>query len=579
MKTHDTYRLLITPLSPVHLGTGESYEPTNYVIDDGCLHEFDTGAVIDALSVGDRKALLDIGGRRPDAEMIKALQRFFFERRDVLMAHAVQRVPVLPGVASLYAKSVGQTVNREADGGKVVNRLEIDRTAFDPVSRQPVLYGSSIKGAIRTALLDLINGGSALRRVEDRHTGRQRHENNLELQQRLFQYRAGKFELDPMRLVQLADAPWRGEPGLPAAQVRLAVNRKKAPVVDQQGRLRKSQAEAKELYQILECVQGWHCRGFAGQMNLQSVAGIVEQDRGGRRRLPATDLRFDGVTIAKACNDFYLPILKAELNLLRERGYLDADWERGIQATLQESEDRRIRGEAFFVRIGRHSGAEAVTLNGVRSIKIIKGSGEKPEYLDGAKTFWLAADEKDQTNALLPFGWVLIELQSCDAPLREWPELKALCEPLSATARVWAKRLAEKQAELENVKRATETRRQQEEEAMRRAAEIEAKRQREGAEREARRAAMSENMRRVEAFKEEFAARAEQLRGGKEKPNAAYHDRARKLAKEALEGAGWTAEERRAAAGAIEEWLPKVVQVDLKDERKKLRLAALKEQA
>lgn len=55
--------------------------------------------------------------------------------------------------------------------------------------------------------------------------------------------------------------------------------------------------------------------------------------------------------------------------------------------------------------------------------------------------------------------------------------------------------------------------------------------------------------------------------------------KARKLAKEALEGAGWTAEERRAAAEAIEEWLPKVVQVDMKDERKKLRLAALKVQA
>jgi CRISPR-associated protein Cmr6 len=109
--------------------------------------------------------------------------------------------------------------------------------------------------------------------------------------------------------------------------------------------------------------------------------------------------------------------------------------------------------------------------------------------------------------------------------------------------------------------------------------EAQAQRQREAAEREARRAAMSENMRRVEAFKEEFAARAEQLRGGKEKPNAAYHDRARRLAKDALEGAAWTAEERRAAAEAIEEWLPKVVQVDLKDERKKLRLAALKGQA
>ena len=45
-----SYRMHITPLSPIHVGTGESYEPTNYVIEDGVLHEFDTGAVMAALS-------------------------------------------------------------------------------------------------------------------------------------------------------------------------------------------------------------------------------------------------------------------------------------------------------------------------------------------------------------------------------------------------------------------------------------------------------------------------------------------------------------------------------------------------
>ena len=43
------YRMHITPISPVHIGAGESYEPSNYVIDDGWLHEFDTGAVLSAL--------------------------------------------------------------------------------------------------------------------------------------------------------------------------------------------------------------------------------------------------------------------------------------------------------------------------------------------------------------------------------------------------------------------------------------------------------------------------------------------------------------------------------------------------
>jgi CRISPR-associated protein Cmr6 len=109
--------------------------------------------------------------------------------------------------------------------------------------------------------------------------------------------------------------------------------------------------------------------------------------------------------------------------------------------------------------------------------------------------------------------------------------------------------------------------------------EAAARQQREAAEQKARRAAMTEAMRGIDNFTNEMAARAQQLLGGrKDKPNTAYHDRARTLARAALEGVDWTPEEKRAAADAIEEWLPKVVQVDMKDERKKLKLAALRGQ-
>ena len=35
------YYLKLTTLTPVHIGTGDVYEPTNFVIDDGYLYEFD----------------------------------------------------------------------------------------------------------------------------------------------------------------------------------------------------------------------------------------------------------------------------------------------------------------------------------------------------------------------------------------------------------------------------------------------------------------------------------------------------------------------------------------------------------
>jgi CRISPR-associated protein Cmr6 len=115
--------------------------------------------------------------------------------------------------------------------------------------------------------------------------------------------------------------------------------------------------------------------------------------------------------------------------------------------------------------------------------------------------------------------------------------------------------------------------------AMQRDAEAEAKRAKERQEQEAarqqqeRRAAMSEAMREIDDFKTMMQQRAEELRGSQVKPNGKEHDWARQLAKRALD---WTPEEKRAAAEAIEEWLPKVVQVDIKEERKKLKLRELR---
>lgn len=96
------------------------------------------------------------------------------------------------------------------------------------------------------------------------------------------------------------------------------------------------------------------------------------------------------------------------------------------------------------------------------------------------------------------------------------------------------------------------------------------------AEQAAKMASLSDNARLIEEYVLASKNRAEQLRGGKDKPNTDLHAKARTLSKTALEGADWTAEEKRAAAEALAEWLPQVVAVDMKDERKKLKLAVLR---
>ena len=38
MQTHKVY---LTPISPIHIGCGEDFEPTNYVIDANVLYHFE----------------------------------------------------------------------------------------------------------------------------------------------------------------------------------------------------------------------------------------------------------------------------------------------------------------------------------------------------------------------------------------------------------------------------------------------------------------------------------------------------------------------------------------------------------
>lgn len=523
MKVMDAYRLLFTPLSPIHIGAGESYEPTNYVIEDGTLYEFDTGAVVGALAESDRKELLAIASRRPDTGMIKALQKYFHDRRATLQPWAVHRIPVLDGVARMYADRVGQTANIETGGKQVINRLEIDRTAYSSANRQPVLFGSSIKGAIRTALLDQVNGGAQLRKVDDRRTGKPRDENNLEMQQRLFRYQPGKFELDPMRLLHFSDAVWQGQQGLPTAQIYLAANRKKAPVRDEQGGLRMSKAETGP-DQILECVPPLRYRSFAGQLNVQSVAGV-----GATGKLPDSNLRFDIGRVAKACNDFYCSILEGELALLRNRGFVDEGWAKSIEALLHDP--RLTKGTAFLLRVGRHSGAESVTLRGVRKIKIMKAQGQPPDIGPESKTVWLAAREKGQQSGLLPFGWLLAEIEtvSGNGPA-DYAPLKAACEEQLGAAQQWAAALAEKQRAMDEAGAKAEVRRREEQEIARQRAAAAAESARLEAERQARLSAMSEAERAVEGLRKLYE---DEARRGVLKPGSATIGKLNELLKAA----------------------------------------------
>lgn len=439
------HRLSITTLSPVHIGSNETYEPTNYVIDGDALYEFNAQQAIQALSQKERNHLLKIVDGKPDDQLLKQVQSFFYKHREALMAMSSHYLLAGKGVGSLYASRIGKTAQHETGGKQVINKLEIERTAYNPQDRRPIFPGSSIKGAIRTALLDELNKGRSLP-VELRKD----RQANKKLQKMLLK---GEFHTDPMRLVSVSDARWDAADDLPGSEIRFAVNRRKK-ITEKDGRLIQSMAEKQGLYQLLECVSPLRCRALESRLNLHNPGRVVQQ----RDRLPA--FQWSALDIARACQAFYQPLLEKELQLVGQLGYADPDWMEAVRSLLNRVDGKKT----FLLRLGRHSGAEAVTLNGVRSIKIMKGRGEQPAWEPAAKTIWLAAPDTHAITGLTPFGWVLVEIDTQgDAPFQ--PELQPRLEQLA----VWKERLQTKHAAKK--KQLEEQRKLQEEQEKNRMAE------------------------------------------------------------------------------------------------------------
>ena len=140
MKNLNTYHLKLTTLSPIHIGTGESYEPTNFVIDKNQLYEFDEVLFYKSLSDLDKKAL----STKFD-DWIQII-RFYKQHKD----HAKKLAKFNCFVTSKVMHKYNTVVNK--DGSQNKNQLEIHKTYKNPNNYRAIIPGSSLKGMFDTIL-------------------------------------------------------------------------------------------------------------------------------------------------------------------------------------------------------------------------------------------------------------------------------------------------------------------------------------------------------------------------------------------------------------------------------------------
>lgn len=365
-----TIPCLIRTLAPVHLGADEVYEPLSFVIDEqkSCLVAFEPWSLLEKLPDRDR-AEFDRLCRKGTVDSLLEIYLFLRERRGLAQGRAVA---VCPGLLHHYQQVLSLS---PAEFRRQLTQFTIHRTAFLARDQRPYIPGSAVKGALRTAYLN------ALARIRKTDTPTKTTKSGklvfdpATLEKRLLDY--DQIPQDPFRLLKVSDFLPVGE-----VQTRIvyAVNEKK----------KISKFQARGPYQILEVIEPG--AAFLGTIEVADLPPEL-------RRLAKINHFFTLEELFQAAQNFYRQEKKQEDSHLFDLGLTAAPLPAGNGRTP--------------LRLGRHSGAECVTIAGHRHIKIMQARGERPQELPHATTLWLAADfhQRDhrQKANLRPMGWAALE--------------------------------------------------------------------------------------------------------------------------------------------------------------------------
>ncbi len=381
-------------LSPLHIGCDEVYEPMTFVINEkeGTLTYFDFLDFLKKLSVQDKKMFSDICRKGTPGSLLE-IYRFMRGRK--MAGHVVG---LATGFLRDYERNMGMSPSDERRVLQELNRFTISRTSFDANTNRPYIPGSSIKGSLRTAYLNRLAGmkknvtsGAPTRRPGGRPNARA-------LEQELL---GGSFSTDPFRMLKVSDFhPVDGA----KTRIIYGVNEKKTP----------SDKPARGPYQILEVVEPGTV--FVGTIKIESP------EKGARINDPIRE-----ETLLESSRDFYSREIERE--------------KRQLAAVGLDSGAPTINPGSVPLRVGRHSGAESVTIEGHRNIRIMQGRGQRPLFKDSATTFWLAADRSKnyEKRSLLPFGWCLITAQAPEAgrgDVTVLQDTEAVKTPISGIKRI-----------------------------------------------------------------------------------------------------------------------------------------------
>jgi len=367
-------RFEITPLTPLHIGIGETLYPYEYAFANRRLYRFDLTRLVDDLNEDKRRQISEIIALDDADGMMLRLRDFVSAQFDWIKDHNEYVIP---------ASTRAETFLRER-WGNAQSTHELTVAPSIRANGLPFIPGSSLKGALRTALLfkrapNLIrvNRGE---NVEDHF-----------LRGGFDQVRDNQVRDDWLRFLKVGDAENLAAHAEPITQLR---------VIERFTRGDNGAAGTSSMPQLIEVIRE---NGFCFSHR------VVVDEEGQKRVFGA--VRFTLQEILDACREFGVRHWQGESVFFREVNDTDA-----ASATRFYCTDRVVT-DGFLLRLGGGSGRDAMTIRYKRADAQPDGetlpSREELESTGEEISEWKRATYTPRTRALVegaPLGWVLVRV-------------------------------------------------------------------------------------------------------------------------------------------------------------------------
>lgn len=385
------YRFRAQALTPVHIGSGHEIDPLEFILHGNRLIHFNPAEIVNRLPSDERNRLLQL----LEKAELKAIQSFLRTHLDSQQAGLVQ-------------VEISEEFSREFEekASNPNNQFRVDMMPRNPHLGTVYLPGSSIKGAIRTALVNYFaNLDPTARESVHQAVRGERNDNNKSrvLEEKALNRRHSETERDVLRLLEVEDV------SLPSASTR----------IDRAFHLNPAKSGPQKIQIWVERLKSLadetKAPVFVVTLHLDTKAMKHQQVRASLGRT------LDFETILQACNRFYWGRMTAEADKFDGRSAGGQDWKslHGLfpKGRTTDGEDVIIdpskppwwcspQKKRILLRVGRFSHFESLSVDELRQGYNVQA--RRPiEDMGASRTRCAMGGGR----AVMPFGWVQLTLE------------------------------------------------------------------------------------------------------------------------------------------------------------------------